>query len=68
MGGGGRHHKQFMLYDMETALGQMNKSRILDFLRFFCAIERIYRYSIVFMIGWITFFKDGLTKSNLGSY
>ena len=59
------HHKRFMVCVVETVERQMTlktKVNIFRFLKTFCSIESIYRYSLVHyfvcMIGWITFCRD----------
>ena len=47
---GSWHHKIFIVCVMETVEGQMNlkaEVNIFGFLKTFCSIEGIYRYSLV---------------------
>ena len=43
---GSWHHKQFMVCDMETFEGQKTKVKIFGFIKTFCSLEGIYRYSL----------------------
>ena len=49
------HHKQFVVYAMETVVGQMKKSRILDFVRFlrYGTCLQIFHSTLTLFYDWM---------------